>query len=219
MLRDIDLSEISDGKLYGPEDMVKVGSHDCQGCSSCCHDIEGLFLDPLDVDTLTKHLGCSFDSFLDQELQLDFHDGLLLPKMRMREKDNACHFLDEDGRCSIHGARPGICRLFPLGRNYEDGDYKYFLQIHECAIQDRYKMRVRKWVGVENYKQYHRFVLSWHDFTKEVSELLPDLTQDSVGQVIRYILHLFYQQPYPEGVFYEAFQERLSKAQSVILKK
>ena len=36
MERRIDLAEISDGKLYGAEDMVKADCGDCEGCSACC---------------------------------------------------------------------------------------------------------------------------------------------------------------------------------------
>ena len=36
MERRIDLAEISDGKRYGSEDMVKAGCADCQGRSACC---------------------------------------------------------------------------------------------------------------------------------------------------------------------------------------
>ena len=32
MEREIDLAEVSDGKLYGAEDLVKVGCGDCAGC-------------------------------------------------------------------------------------------------------------------------------------------------------------------------------------------
>ena len=48
----------------------------------------------------------------------------------MNNEKEACYFLNEEGRCSIHSFRPGICRLFPLGRFYEEEGFRYFLQIH-----------------------------------------------------------------------------------------
>ena len=36
MKREVDLNEISDGRLYSSGDMVKVDCHDCEGCSACC---------------------------------------------------------------------------------------------------------------------------------------------------------------------------------------
>ena len=35
MLREIDLAEVSDGKLYTARDMVKAGCDDCRGCCDC----------------------------------------------------------------------------------------------------------------------------------------------------------------------------------------
>ena len=37
MLRECNLDEISDGKKYSINDMVKADCDDCKGCSACCH--------------------------------------------------------------------------------------------------------------------------------------------------------------------------------------
>ena len=61
MLREIDLSEISDGKLYTGNDMVKADCRGCAGCSSCCQGMgSSIILDPLDIFRLTGHLSKSF---------------------------------------------------------------------------------------------------------------------------------------------------------------
>lgn len=50
MLRDIDLNEISDGRLYTANDMVKADCMGCQGCSSCCQGMgDSIVLDPYDM--------------------------------------------------------------------------------------------------------------------------------------------------------------------------
>ena len=36
MEREIDLKAVSDGRLYGANDMVKADCGDCEGCSACC---------------------------------------------------------------------------------------------------------------------------------------------------------------------------------------
>ena len=41
MKRNIDLNEISDGRLYSSGDMVKADCHDCAGCSACCRGMGG----------------------------------------------------------------------------------------------------------------------------------------------------------------------------------
>ena len=128
MLRDESITEISDGRFYGPNDLVRVDTADCSGCSLCCHGMEDtLLLEPPDIYRFQKELGLSFDRLLEGPAQLGIADGLILPHLRMKEGE-ACYFLNENGRCSIHPARPAYCRMFPLGRYYENGDFRYFLQ-------------------------------------------------------------------------------------------
>ena len=43
MKRDIDIKEISDGKLYTANDMVKTDCHDCIGCSIVVEEWEVLY--------------------------------------------------------------------------------------------------------------------------------------------------------------------------------
>ena len=82
---------------------------------------------------------------------------------------------DREGRCSIHAYRPGICRLFPLGRYYEDsaevasgireaGYFRYFLQVHECPMPNKTKVKVGKWVDTPQLEQYEAYIRKWHSF-------------------------------------------------------
>ena len=50
MEREIDLKEITDGKFYTANYMVKIGCNDCKGCSECCRVVEDtIILDPYDI--------------------------------------------------------------------------------------------------------------------------------------------------------------------------
>ena len=124
MEREMDMAQVSDGKKYGLQDMVKVGCSDCAGCSECCQGMEDtVVLDPLDLYRLTTGLGKSFGDLLDQALTLGVVDGLVLPKLKIDGDQGRCVFLNDQGRCRIHAYRPGICRLFPLGRIYEEDSF------------------------------------------------------------------------------------------------
>ena len=96
------------------------------------------------------------------ELELNVVDGIILPNLRMNGTREVCSFLNEEGRCSIHPYRPGICRLFPLGRYYEKNGFHYFLQIDECRKKSRGKMKVKKWLGIPELKHYEAYIVSWH---------------------------------------------------------
>ncbi len=142
MRREVTLEEISDGRLYEANDMVKAVCQDCKGCFDCCTGMgDSVVLDPLDVWRLSQGLGLSVDQLLAGKIELGVTDGNILPHLKMAGAEERCVFLDGNGRCSIHSFRPGFCRLFPLGRYYEDGGFKYILQIHECKKTSRSKIR------------------------------------------------------------------------------
>ena len=112
------LKDISDGKLYSSNDMVKVGCHDCNGCSACCCDMgESILLDPMDVWRLERNLGQSFEQLLAGAIDLHVEDGLILPNLKMASsrQDQNVSFLNGEGRCSIHAFRPGFAVCFLWG--------------------------------------------------------------------------------------------------------
>ena len=141
MKRNIDLKEISDGRLYSSGDMVKVECHDCEGCSDCCQGMgDSIILDPMDIWRLHRGIKKDFSVLMGENyISLGVVDRMILPNLKMDVQKDACPFLNDEGRCSIHSCRPGLCRLFPLGRYYEENGFKYFIQIHECSRKDRGK--------------------------------------------------------------------------------
>ena len=131
MKRNVSLAEISDGRLYKANDMVKADCGGCNGCSRCCHGMgNSIILDPYDVYRMTTGMGKSMQELLAASVELNVVDGVILPNLKMQGTKEACAYLDEEGRCSIHPYRPGICRLFPLGRYYENGGFSYLSLIH-----------------------------------------------------------------------------------------
>ncbi|HEX3075682.1 MAG TPA: YkgJ family cysteine cluster protein, partial [Lachnospiraceae bacterium] len=103
MKRNCDLNEISDGNLYGPDDLVEVSCNGCKGNASCCHGMGGsIVLDPYDIYRLTTNLALSFEDLLRDRVELNVVDGVILPNLKMEGTSEACAFLKEDGRCSVH---------------------------------------------------------------------------------------------------------------------
>ncbi len=150
MLREINLDEISDGKLYSSNDMARTDCKGCDGCSACCHGMgNSIVLDPLDVYRLSTNLSKSVNELLTGPLELNVVDGIILPNLKMARAEEACSFLDTNGRCTVHAFRPGICRMFPLGRFYENRSFQYFLQIHECPKTDRSQSKNQKWLDTQ----------------------------------------------------------------------
>lgn len=219
MRREVTLEEISDGRFYEVNDMVKADCQDCKGCFDCCTGMgDSVVLDPLDVWRLSQGLHLSVDQLLGGKIELGVTDGNILPHLRMAGADERCVFLNADGRCSIHSFRPGFCRLFPLGRYYEDGSFKYILQIHECRKTSRSKIKVKKWVDTPDLKTYEKFVCDWHYFLLDVQEVLYQSEDtDLIRNLNMYVVNQFYRKPYEnDRDFYEQFYERLTAAKELL---
>ena len=219
MRREGTLEEISDGKLYGLNDMVKADCQDCKGCCDCCKGMgDTVVLDPLDIHRMAVNMSKVPEQVLAEDVPLDVIDGNLLPHLKMEGPEEACVFLNEQGRCSIHSFRPGICRLFPLGRFYEDGSFQYFLQVNECKKTNRSKIKVKKWIDTLDLKNYEEFVNNWHYLLKDVQAVLAGSeNEELIKNLNLYVLNRFYVKPYETGRdFYEQFNERLAEARALL---
>lgn len=206
-------------RLYRSCDMVKADCGGCRGCSDCCRGMgNSVVLDPWDVYCLSRGLNSSFSGLLNEYVELNVVEGLVLPNLKMTGEEEQCGFLDEEGRCCVHGFRPGICRLFPLGRYYENGGFRYFLQSRECTKESRTKVKISKWLGIPDLKRYEEFVFQWHDFLDEVMGLLDKQNDDQLSKDLgTYLLNTFYGEPYDlKADFYGQFEERLTRTKKLI---
>lgn len=218
MERNINMNEISDGKLYGINDMVKAGCDECKGCSACCQGMgNSIVLDPYDVYRLTTGLNCKFEELLIDKLDLNVVEGIILPNLKMNGPNESCAFLNEEGRCSIHALRPGICRIFPLGRIYENGSFQYFLQINECKKKERTKVKIKKWIDTPDVAKNEAFINRWHYFLKDLTSKMPTLSEETVKQINMYVLNAFFLTMYQGNRdFYEQFEERIQAAEEIL---
>ena len=229
MLRNVSLEEISDGRLYGLNDMARLGCNDCSGCSSCCRGMGNtIVLDPYDVWRLTGGLGVSLQQLLAGHLELNVVDGIILPNLKLAGDSEQCTFLNEAGRCSIHPYRPGICRLFPLGRYYEEDGFRYILQVHECEKQNRSKVKIRKWMDTPDMERYDAYIADWHAFLSKLRAKLEKETlagastdaadeeassQDLAKSISMYVLQQFYLLLYDTSRdFYSQYEARMAAA-------
>lgn len=223
MYREESLEEISDGKLYTANDMVKTDTAGCVGCTEvCCHGMgSSIVLEPYDVYRLTTGLGKIFEELLGEGLvEINVVDGIMLPNMKMNPDTGSCAFLDGTNRCTIHGLRPGVCRLFPLGRYWEDvTHYKYILQKGQCHKDNLTKIKVKRWIGSEP-AGYDEYVSKWHAYLVRIKQAVAQIQAEGknfagngadnvalsetaatqIRTICMYTLKMFYMTPYSTRV-------------------
>lgn len=180
MKREGTLNSLTDGKLYRSSDMARLGCNDCEGCSACCRSMgNSVVLDPYDTWRLEKGLGLPLTQMIGNQVMLSVVDGLILPSLNMENQTGVCPFLNDAGRCSIHAFRPGICRLFPLGRYYHDNGFSYVLMTGECQKENRSKVKIEQWLSEPDIKTYEQFVLSWKQILETAREQTGNLSYAS----------------------------------------
>lgn len=206
-------------KLYKAGDLVKADCGGCQGCSACCQGMgDSIKLDPLDVYRLETNLGLTFEELMNSHMELHITEGSILPNLRMQGTKERCTFLNEEGRCVVHGFRPGLCRLFPLGRYYEEGGFSYYLQSQECPKKNKTKIKVGRWLDMPDLKKYEEFAAAWHFLLKDIQNLLEENQDEQLTKELNmYVLNLFYTKPYDSGVdFFAQFEERLEQMRKLL---
>lgn len=209
----------TDGKFYELEELVRANCQDCVGCHDCCTGMgDTIILDPYDVWMLKKATGQTMEELLAREqITLGVMDGLVLPYIKMYSETDACPFLNVEGRCSIHAYRPGMCRLFPLGRNYEDGKLNYILLTDECKKKNRSKIKVSQWIGVKPAEEYHKYVLRWHDFRKSLMRLFVHAQEEEIKSLTMYVLQIFYFAfDASDDAFFEVFTQKLEDVERAL---
>lgn len=232
MYREESLDEISDGKLYTENDMVKADTAGCTGCRQvCCHGMgSSIILDPFDVHRLTTRLGMTMEQLLDGYIEINITDGIMLPNLVMNPATGSCSFLNDDNKCRIHTARPGVCRLFPLGRYWEDEThFKYILQKDQCNKDNLSKIKVKKWINSEYGARYDDFIIRWHSYLVRIKNAV-EVIQTSVSEdtdiqtvqtqirtICMYTLKTFYLTEYgTDEEFFESIGDRIDKALSAM---
>lgn len=191
--------------------MARLGCGECDGCSACCRGMgQSILLDPYDILQLQRITEQDFAGLMQEKTSLCVENGLILPSLRMQPETDACGFLDTRGRCSIHSHRPGLCRLFPLGRKYDEKGLHYFLLEDACGVQNRTKVKIKKWLEMPALAQYERFLTIWHDLRGDLQERIGRQQSDSFAQESNVLfLELFYKRPYDrEEDFYVQFEKR-----------
>lgn len=211
------LDEISDGKLYDINDIVKADTCGCDGCSDCCHDVGDLVvLTPFDIYEMVNYLNTTFDELIGNKIELRENNKILLPYLKMNDENKKCSFLSEENRCTIHSKRPNICRLFPLGRAYQDDDFKYFLQIGNCPKEELKDVKVEKWIGIENYNENKKFILEWYKFIKALTFRLKFVRDENeINEINKTLIDNCYRIEIKEDEdFYSVFSKRLPEVKN-----
>lgn len=89
----------------------------CTICGKCCINREDILLTPRDLFNLARELHLTPRDVFDRYCECYIGEYSRLPVVRLKPQGSVkrCPLL-KDRKCSVHGAKPAVCALFPIGR-------------------------------------------------------------------------------------------------------
>ena len=115
-----------------------------------------------------------------------------------------------------------VCRLFPLGRQYDEEKTSYFIVPEGCVKGGLSKVRIDKWLGIPDLPAYEDFKSRWHSFIRTLTARIAAEQSDETRRNINlYFLRLFFMQPYnvdsSAKTFYEDVADRMKRFADAVL--
>ncbi|MCK9419333.1 MAG: YkgJ family cysteine cluster protein [Nitrospirae bacterium] len=159
-----------------------------RGCdSTCCKASAPIVLNPYEIALVCRESDMSYEDLLDV-VDTERANGFPLV---MLPRDPVCHFWTENG-CRIYKARPLACRLFPIGRVYNDMQSRFVLPGQNLCdgLATEPAGTVDDYLKTQDAALQIRMADRWIDFVNEIEKLpLPDKPVTSVA------FHLFVYSP------------------------
>ena len=177
-------------KFMGLESTFKFK---CRRCGKCCKNQNTILFSPKDVFKIAKKIGKSPSSVIRDytEVYIGPQSRIPVVHLLMQGKKNACPFLTEEGRCSIHDAKPTVCALYPLGRvvtSEAPGDaldsggenIVHYILSGQCGSAKK-THTVREWLTSFGIPEHDEFFFLWTGMQLRLSLLIRELEDKHVS--------------------------------------
>ena len=104
----------------------------CKKCGQCCYGEGGIVLSERDIGRLLSFLGLCREDFLTTMTRLSNK------KHKLKTGENgACIFFKPGEGCSVHPAKPDVCRAWPFFRGNLDDPHSLAMARDYCPGIDR----------------------------------------------------------------------------------
>jgi Fe-S-cluster containining protein len=110
--------------------------YDCRQCCNCCRN-NGVTLGDGEAEAISTQLGITEDAFVEKYCTSSNGEYALKAP---------CHFLNENGECSIQGFKPQLCKDYPHTNKPHRGEHLLSIlsDVEECPIVFEILERLKK---------------------------------------------------------------------------
>ncbi len=190
----------------------------CRSCGKCCKDRHDIILKPRDLFRIAQYLNKDTNYVMQRYCHISIGPSSKLPIITLKAVGPAaqCPFLQKR-RCAIHGVKPEVCALYPLGRytNSKEGQYSiyYLLQPTDCGgVSKTYT--VRSWLSQFDLPVddpfYLQFTQICMDLTRTMHALIKQRTQEEQFPFTSMIFQKLYHEYQMDQPFDHQFEVNMS---------
>jgi len=169
----------SDARILSEFDLVQL-SCGVNGCSSnCCTKSAPIVLNPYEIALICRENNMSYEYLLDI---VDTDRAKSFPLV-MLPRDPHCHFWTGKG-CRIYRGRPLACRLYPLGRVFDQGESHLVLpELNICSgLSSSPAKTVAEYLCDQDTAVLIQMADRWIEFVSDLEQMpLPDKPVTSVA--------------------------------------
>lgn len=165
----------------------------CRRCGKCCKNQDTILFSPWDVFRIGKKIGKTPSAVIRNytEVYVGPQSRISVVHLLMQGRKNACPFLTEEGRCSIHVVKPTVCALYPLGRvvtgeapgealdSGAENIIRYILSGQCGSVKKTHT--VREWLASFGIPEHDEFFYLWTGMQLKLSLLIRELEDKGVS--------------------------------------
>ena len=148
----------------------KTETFACQRCGKCCEGRGGIVVGPRDLTRLSVHFGLPGEEVLSRYTEV--MGGK--PTLKVGE-DGFCMFFKEGRGCSIHPARPSVCRAWPFFRGNLIDNVSFEMAREDCPGIRREASHAQ--FAHEGFRYLEDYKLRCHDTRTEGRAVIVDRSE------------------------------------------
>ena len=132
----------------------------CKQCGHCC-DYTIIQLYPFDIKNICDKLNISTKEFHQQHSIFKLDEDKI-PRCILNNRPN-CPFKDKG--CTIYKSRPIRCRLYPLGRIFQDDEIIHVISEKTSPGFDTGKKQtIQEWLDQQHVTEFDLLTKKWNQF-------------------------------------------------------
>jgi Fe-S-cluster containining protein len=176
----------------------------CKQCGKCC-DETIIQLAPYDIKNICNALKITTKEF--HEKYSMFRPFDQIPRCYLRNRPK-CPF-KENKNCTIYLNRPLRCRLFPLGRVYENNEVFIVLPEEKCmGFNTGKKQKISEWLEGQSVFNLDKESADWNNFLIKLKDN-PIIKKEGFKEMFKEVFYNFNDPNVSMKELYENFNQKI----------